>query len=353
MENGQEQSYEVVDNSSALSAIVGAEFDMQIATAKRFPRSIKKFQAKATELATLDEATAASCFYAVPRAGKTIKGESIRLAEIAIHAWGNARAGARVTEVGQTHGTVQATAIDLEQNVAVCIEKRFRITNSAGQRYNDDMITVTCNANAARAFRDAVFKIVPRSLLKPVTDAARQVAVGNLKSLGDRRGKALEWFAKIGATQEIILKKLKRAGIQEIDLDDLELLTGLKTAIKEGEITVENAFKDEEPTDPTTDVSAAQAKLAAKKAELKKKPQTVETKLDDAADAVLHSDGTELLWSYKIQGETSPMRGQSLGEIRAAAQLDIRTDIDGFTEEDKSMWMKALNEPEDTGKDVA
>lgn len=61
-----------VISEGTLEQITRGEIDMQIATAKKYPRSISKFKAKALEMATLDEETAESCFYNLPREGKEI-----------------------------------------------------------------------------------------------------------------------------------------------------------------------------------------------------------------------------------------------------------------------------------------
>ena len=65
-----------------LSVLSRAEIDVQITTAKRYPRSVTAFRREAEEMATLDEETAGSMFYVLPRAGKNIEGPSVRLAEI-------------------------------------------------------------------------------------------------------------------------------------------------------------------------------------------------------------------------------------------------------------------------------
>ena len=69
-----------VIGSAALAALNRSEIDIQIQTAKRFPRSISQFKKTALAMATIDEETAGSMFYKVPRSGKTIEGPSVRLA---------------------------------------------------------------------------------------------------------------------------------------------------------------------------------------------------------------------------------------------------------------------------------
>src|SRR5690242_20436143 len=52
--------------SSALEAITRADTDVQITTAKKYPRSIELFKRRGIEMATIDEQTAESCLYARP-----------------------------------------------------------------------------------------------------------------------------------------------------------------------------------------------------------------------------------------------------------------------------------------------
>ena len=77
-----------VDTSTA-AAIVGAEADVQIATAKKYPRQIQKLNDKLMSMAAPNEESAIKCMYSIPRGGKMIKGPSIRFAEILNHLWGN------------------------------------------------------------------------------------------------------------------------------------------------------------------------------------------------------------------------------------------------------------------------
>src|SRR4030095_13145064 len=74
---------------NAIEAISRAEIDVQIATAKRYPRVLTQVKQDMLEMATIDEETAAACFYSVPRGSKNIVGPSIRLAEIAFSCYGN------------------------------------------------------------------------------------------------------------------------------------------------------------------------------------------------------------------------------------------------------------------------
>lgn len=94
----QEVTRELDGGSSMVSLLNRSEIDQQIATAHRFPRSIKRFRDEAMQMVTLNESVAGQCIYALPRDGKTIEGPSARFAEVIASAWGNSRAGARVVD---------------------------------------------------------------------------------------------------------------------------------------------------------------------------------------------------------------------------------------------------------------
>lgn len=236
-------------------ASAAPEVDVQIATAKRYPRSIKKVLVEAESMATIDDDTAASMSYAVPRGGKTIEGASVRLAEVMVSAWGNLRAEANILEADATEVTGEAMCWDLEKNVAVKWRIKRRITDKYGKRYNDDMIVVTGNAAAAIAFRNAVFKVIPKSYVDRIQEKARAVAIGDAKNFGLVRQKWVNAFARHGIPEERVLGRLGKASIEDVTTDDVATLRGFYTAIKEEGMDVQEIFP---PVESAAD-KAAQA----------------------------------------------------------------------------------------------
>jgi len=231
-----------IDGSLALTAITRGEIDVQIATAKQYPRSIQKFKQDALSLVTLDRETAEACTYALARGGKPITGPSVRMAEIVQHCWGNIRAESDIVAIDEKYVTAMGSCIDLEKNTASRIRVKRRITNKEGRRFSDDMIAVTSNAACSIALREAIFRVVPRALWKDVWDAARRTARGDEKTLKDRRDKAMEYFKSQNVGKEQVLSRLGKRGINDIDLDDLEILVGIITSVKDGEISIQEAF---------------------------------------------------------------------------------------------------------------
>lgn len=218
------------------------EVDVQISTAKRYPRSIRAFIELATEMATLDEDTAAACFYALPRGGKTVEGPSARLAEICASAWGHMRIQARVVDEDERFVTARGESWDLQNNVAIGYEVRRRITDKNGKKFVDDMIGVTSNAAASIALRNAVFKVIPSAFWRPIYLKCRQVAVGKAETLANKRAKMLDYFQKMGVENVRVFGLLGIRGIEDVTLDHMATLHGLATAIKDGDTSVDEAF---------------------------------------------------------------------------------------------------------------
>lgn len=229
-------------SESALSLITKAEIDVQIATAKAFPRSLKMFIDRATSMATISEDIAASCNYALPRGGKSLEGPTVRLAEIVCSAYGNIRAGARVIANDGRTVTAQGICHDLETNYCVTVEVKRKITDRNGKTYNEDMQVVTGNAACAVAYRNAVFKVVPSALVNDIYEKSREVARGTAETLVKRRDKALTYLRGLGVTDKQICEVLEIKKVEDIDLDKLETLRGMATLIKNGESTVKDLF---------------------------------------------------------------------------------------------------------------
>lgn len=233
---------------SPVEATTRAEFDIQVATANRFPRNLARVKAELVGSATMDEETAAACFYRLPRGGKAIEGPSVRLAEIAVGCYKNLRVATRITSIDANgaapHVVVQAVCFDLQANTSVTVEKRRRIVGKLKNKGkpDEDDINLAANNASSIAFRDAVFKVVPLALVKPALDAAKKVARGEAKPLADRIAAAVAAYLKIGVSKEQLLAKFGYSAETQITEDDLDTLRGLITALREGEVSLNDEF---------------------------------------------------------------------------------------------------------------
>lgn len=242
-----------VDNAVSLAALTRSEMDVQIATAKQYPRNLSQVLKNIETLACLDEETAASCFYILRRQGKPIEGPSVRMAEIIASSWGNIRVQARIVANDGKMITAQGVCHDLESNYAVSSEVKRRITDKYGKTYSEDMQVMTGNAACAIAMRNALFKVVPAALIKKVIGKAKKVSLGESMSLEESRTKMLDYFKKIGVDEKYLFDYLSIEKVDEINSDMVVELRGLANAIKEGTTTVHETFFSKPAGESTTE----------------------------------------------------------------------------------------------------
>ena len=220
-----------------------ANIDIQVSTAKQYPRSISRCANNAVALVTMDKDTAQSCGYALPRGGKPITGPSVHLAKIIAQQYGNLRAEAKVVEITDKHVVSRGTAWDLENNYAVSFEVRRSIVGKNGNRFSDDMITVTGNAANSIAYRNAIFGIVPKSITDKAYKAAQHLITGDLsdeEKLIKRRDGAIKHFTDTyGITEEEVIKLCGKHTVNQIQADEIALLLGFAQSLKDGDTTVE------------------------------------------------------------------------------------------------------------------
>lgn len=250
-----DQPIEVL-SADAISAIERGQFDIQIATARKYPRSLKAFMQDAEGMISLNQEIAEGCNYKLKRKDKDggikfIEGPSIRLLEIAANAYGNLRFGSRIIGIDDEFVTAQGMAFDLQKNVAATVEVKRSIRTSKGARYGTDMIMVTANAAGSIARRNALNGVIPRSYVMELAEFAKKTATGDVKLLPERLQRAFEYFTKtLGVEPAKVLAYLEKPSLLDCGIDDLEKLQGLKTAIKEGDVNIDDAFSDKPPVGP-------------------------------------------------------------------------------------------------------
>jgi|GEM_PF-314214 hypothetical protein len=242
---------EIVEpGGNSIEAIERASVDIQIATAHQYPRSLTLFKSRALEMVSMDEETAQSCIYRRPVGKKNNKveyaeGKSIRMAEIVGCCYGNLRVAAMIIEQTDRFVRCRGMAHDLESNLAASSEVIESTLTKEGMPYSERMRIVVAKACLSKARRDAIFQVVPVALCKTIEDVARQTAIGTVATLGKRRKTLEDWINKLGIEPERVYAALQVKGIDDVGLGELETLTGLRTAIKDNDITVDEAFPRE------------------------------------------------------------------------------------------------------------
>lgn len=230
-----------------VDAVERANVDSQVATAKRYPRDIRRSIDNSIVMATMNQETAQSCSYALPRGGKTITGPSVHLAKIIVSNWGNMRTEAKVVQITDKQVISRGTCWDLETNVASAFEVRRSIIGKNGQRFSDDMITVTGNAANSIAYRNAVFAVIPKAITDRVYYAAQKFITGDLsdsdKLLKVRTGVLNNFKNNYGITEEEVVKMCGKQTVNQIGADEISMLMGTIQALKDGDTTVDELMK--------------------------------------------------------------------------------------------------------------
>lgn len=240
-----------IKQAEVLQAINRAEVDIQIATAKQYPRDITRVLNTIATYAKMDKETAEDCFYVLRRKDKDgndslIEGLSIRMAEIIASAWGNLRIQTRIVGNDGRMITAQAICHDLESNVAVSKEVSRSIMTKRGYTFSQDMQIVTGNAASSIAFRNAVLAVIPKAITKKIINDVKAVAMGQSIDLEQSRKNVIAYYNRVGVKTDQLLRYLGVKSIEEIDQRMIFELRALRNAIEEGTTTVKETFFDPE-----------------------------------------------------------------------------------------------------------
>lgn len=230
-----------------VDAVERANVDSQVATAKRYPRDIRRSIDNSVVMATMNQETAQSCSYALPRGGRPITGPSVHLAKIIVSNWGNMRTEAKVVQITDKQVISRGTCWDLETNVASAFEVRRSIIGKNGQRFSDDMITVTGNAANSIAYRNAVFAVIPKAITDRIYYAAQKFITGDLsdsdKLLKERTGILNNFKNNYGITEEEVVKMCGKQTVNQIGADEIYMLMGTIQALKDEDTTIDELMK--------------------------------------------------------------------------------------------------------------
>lgn len=249
-DSNQTETMEVLP-PSALQALERAHIDVQVSTAHQYPRSLELFNKRALQMATLDQETAESCIYVRPVGKKKnekgqwvqefAEGASIRLAEIVATSYGNIRVASRIVEQTERYVKCEGVAHDLETNYAGKSESFEPTVTREGKPYSEGMRAVVAKAALSKAYRDAIFKVVPRALCKRIYEAAKKASAGGL-TIEQRRNKVKAWLGGKQIDEARMFAALGVNGWNDVGESELNTLTGIKSSIADGDTTFEEAF---------------------------------------------------------------------------------------------------------------
>ena len=247
MEEKNEVIQVISEGIEVFEAQERAAIDTQVATAKKYPRNLTRVRMNSIAIATMNKETAEACRYAKPVGGKNVVGPSVHLARIVCQQYGNIRVQQRIKQITDKSIIAEAVAFDMETNYAVCVEARRSIIDKNGNRYSESVLETNAMAILAIAERNAILKVVPKSIVDSVYDEAFKCANGDLSDnakLLQARDKAFEYFkTEYGATEEEVLSCVGVKTREAIKAEHIADLRGYMQALKDKEITAAELFK--------------------------------------------------------------------------------------------------------------
>ena len=225
---------------------------------------------------------AEEAFYSFPRAGQTISGPTIRLAEEIARCWGNIDFGIVELSQGEGFSEMQAYAIDLQTNfrtsTTFVVKHERQLKSGAMQVLTDPRDVYEINSNmGSRRLRAMLLRVVPADIVEAAVEQCKRTLSGDTSTpLGDRIKKMILLFGQIGITAERMEKKLGRP-LMEMTATEVAEWGGIYKGIKEGHASADEFFQvGEAGPNATPKEKTAAEKLAEKTpppAEEKKAPK--------------------------------------------------------------------------------
>lgn len=234
----------------------GDGLDTQIATAKQYPRNLKKFIKNTVALVCKNESVAASCVYSLPRAGKTIEGRTVRFAEIVALNYGNLRVSDRIVMETDKEVVAEAIAFDMENNVAIKSEVPISILNKEGVRYDEHMILTTKRAAQSKARRNAILTIIPPVITESIELAIDKTLLVTGADFESRKTKCIEYLKNNGIGEKEICSLLLIKNISDMNQAHLRTVRGMVMGIENKEFTAETLLQGMEKKG-ASDISSA------------------------------------------------------------------------------------------------
>lgn len=223
--------------------------------------------------------------YKLPRAGTTITGPTIRLAELIRREWRNIYTTERVMHDDDRQMIIQVTAMDLETNsietaeviVPKTVERKFakkgqevlnERENSLGEKLyivkaTDSEVDMTRKALISKALRNAIFRLVPAELVQIALATARQtIARADAADPKDATRRLIVCFEEQGVPIDKIEKYIGHT-LEKATAADVKKLRGLYKQMLNGADWDE--LTNPEPQNAAIDELNANAEVTAEK----------------------------------------------------------------------------------------
>jgi hypothetical protein len=261
-----------------------AEAQGQLVLAKRFPRDEMAAHAKLMNSCKL-MGLASVAFYNVPRAGGSVSGPSIRLAEEIARVYGNFEYGHKELSRSEGKSEVLVYAWDKENNnystrqitVMHVVDTKTGPKPCRDQKDIDDKIANV----ASKQMRGRILALLPKFMVEDAIQQCRATLAGNVQEpIEARVRKMAQAFAVFGVSVEMLQNYLGHP-LSSVTSDQLVDLIGIHNAIRDGGIKASEFFgggDDSEPKAQPETIAKLNAQVAAAPANENKAPRTTRTK---------------------------------------------------------------------------
>lgn len=230
--------------TNVISEITKGEIDMQVATAKRYPRNLPQVMKNIFAAGTYNEQTMESLVYSLPQGQGAINGPSVRLAEIIACEYQNLLVQSRIISENDKEIVAQGCAWDMEKNVKVSVEVSRSIIDKYGKKFKESVIKSAKMAAISIAYRNAIFKIFPRAHTDAVLDKIQKHNTWPIEELGKRRDSAIKYITEKGVPLPNILNYLNIEKVEDIGVQQVNQLRYALNSERDGEFTLAQIFTD-------------------------------------------------------------------------------------------------------------
>lgn len=240
----------------------------QLLVAVQRPRSIERFTAK---LQAMSAQAGEDFYYSIPYKNHKkgcrdryncdcpstpVEGAGVGLARAGAAEWGNCSVEVRIEAETETEWLIRADWIDFENNFSRSEVKRVsKMKPKQGGGYyrvSDKDLDVVYQVGASKVERDCILRALPRHIVEACFQTAKAAAMAEKAPIPQQVARLLQKFKEVDVTVEMIERLIRcpftEAGMKMADKSPSAVcahLRGILTAIRGGEITVEEIFGTE------------------------------------------------------------------------------------------------------------